>query len=177
MSSREIIVTEKDGVRIFGLGEIEVDYGIKGDPDRIKNMVGNILFSLDLNPQIFTHLNKWPEGIVKKKLSIVQYVDITDRDLFARNARLEKDHRPLTAFADLTSVLKTDNLLRELLEILYKNGVWRIEATDLVSARLRNGRDYVACFNCDHDYNVLFSRCVSDRRRNSVATLVDEQVL
>ncbi len=176
---RKIVITENNGIRKFDLGVIVTDYcgcWHEDDADRIKRMMENIPSGLDSS--VHFYLDKWQKGIVKpegEKLLLVQYMDQSFRNLSARNERVANDHYSFKKFADICAVLKTDDLLTELPEVLWKHGIYLFEATDPDSFLRRDDRRYAPRFDCHPDGRELYFYWAELERNFFSVVLVGEQ--
>lgn len=180
-AGRTVVVAEDKGVRTFDFGIIVTNYGVKGDPDRIKTMVGEIPLYPDACIP-FAHLDEWPEGIINpagERKIVVQYLDIDYSNFESRNAKIESDRYPMMGFADLCAVLKTDDLLTELPKILWEHNVYWLEVLDdlsLLKDEDIDTRGHVPRFRCSRRSSDLFTFWIGSERFSSFAELVGEQV-
>ena len=62
-----------DQMELIKLGLIKVDFGIKGDPDRVKKIVGDFPSYIDLTNDRFPQLAEWPTGQIEVELAIAWF--------------------------------------------------------------------------------------------------------
>lgn len=158
----------EDGLRIFDIELVAVEFGKVGSKNRIKKVERGLASEFGPDYSCFFRINEWlEEGRIEERLLLVQFLDQVFPSTHRVIANLRRQGYQLKGYPQLCAAM----LRRSLVDQLAGEGILWVQATDIKSF-VRFGDDDGPYFDCRSGYHRLSSCIACAPRDQQTAWLV-----